>query len=679
MIKWKKEKGTDLSVVGLIVTLGIVYGDLGTSPLYTMQSIMRTLDFTSYNFQSFVIGGLSALFWTLTLQTTIKYVFITLKANNKGEGGIFLLFTLIRNKHKWIYFPAIIGACALLGDGVITPAMTVTSAVEGVVKFFPDLNVVLIVVTIISILFFAQQFGTYKLGKYFGPIMFIWFSLLLILGIFSLSSYPTILKALNPIYAIQLIIHYPSSLAFLGAVFLVTTGAEALYSDLGHCGIKNIRISWIFVKLSLIVNYFGQGAWLISHESTWNSSINPFFAIMPNWFLPYGVIIATLAAIIASQALISGSYTIVSEAISLNFFPKIKIKYPTNVKGQMYIPFVNKTLWILCILVVLFFQSSAKMEAAYGLSITIAMLMTSLLLMYYLKSKKGKIFASITGLIFITIEITFLLANLTKFADGGWVSLVIMLVFISIMYTWHRGSNIESLFVKYLSIDRFKDLFVAISKDETIPKYSTNLVYLTKSNSPQRLEHLIFYSILINRVKRADTYWFLHVNNTDDPKQLTYEVYEIVPNKVIRIDLNIGFKVEPKINMYFREITSKLIKENRIDMRSHYQSLKDFNVLSDIRFIVINQIKNNDYDFNLSRQILMNYFYLIKQLLVNKIKSLQLDQTRTKVESIPFETSKRIFQDEENIKINPLFKTFEDFLVEDNIHTSIPKKAINKI
>ena len=679
MIKWKKEKGTDLSVVGLIVTLGIVYGDLGTSPLYTMQAIMRTLDFTSYNFQSFVIGGLSALFWTLTLQTTIKYVFITLKANNKGEGGIFLLFTLIRNKHKWIYFPAIIGACALLGDGVITPAMTVTSAVEGVVKFFPDLNVVLIVVTIISILFFAQQFGTYKLGKYFGPIMFIWFSLLLILGIFSLSSYPTILKALNPIYAIQLIIHYPSSLAFLGAVFLVTTGAEALYSDLGHCGIKNIRISWIFVKLSLIVNYFGQGAWLISHESTWNSSINPFFAIMPNWLLPYGVIIATLAAIIASQALISGSYTIVSEAISLNFFPKIKIKYPTNVKGQMYIPFVNKTLWILCIIVVLFFQSSAKMEAAYGLSITIAMLMTSLLLMYYLKSKKGKIFASITGLIFITIEITFLLANLTKFADGGWVSLVIMLVFISIMYTWHRGSNIESLFVKYLSIDRFKDLFVAISKDETIPKYSTNLVYLTKSNSPSRLEHLIFYSILINRVKRADTYWFLHVNNTDDPKQLTYEVYEIVPNKVIRIDLNIGFKVEPKINMYFREITSKLIKENRIDMRSHYQSLKDFNVLSDIRFIVINQIKNNDYDFNLSRQILMNYFYLIKQLLVNKIKSLQLDQTRTKVESIPFETSKRIFQDEENIKINPLFKTFEDFLVEDNIHTSIPKKAINKI
>jgi KUP system potassium uptake protein len=679
MIKWKKEKGTDLSVVGLIVTLGIVYGDLGTSPLYTMQAIMRTLDFTSYNFQSFVIGGLSALFWTLTLQTTIKYVFITLKANNKGEGGIFLLFTLIRNKHKWIYFPAIIGACALLGDGVITPAMTVTSAVEGVVKFFPDLNVVLIVVTIISILFFAQQFGTYKLGKYFGPIMFIWFSLLLILGIFSLSNYPTILKALNPIYAIQLIINYPSSLAFLGAVFLVTTGAEALYSDLGHCGIKNIRISWIFVKLSLIVNYFGQGAWLISHESTWNSSINPFFAIMPNWLLPYGVIIATLAAIIASQALISGSYTIVSEAISLNFFPKIKIKYPTNVKGQMYIPFVNKTLWILCILVVLFFQSSAKMEAAYGLSITIAMLMTSLLLMYYLKSKKGKIFASITGLIFITIEITFLLANLTKFADGGWVSLVIMLVFISIMFTWHRGSNIESLFVKYLSIDRFKDLFVAISKDETIPKYSTNLVYLTKSNSPSRLEHLIFYSILINRVKRADTYWFLHVNNTDDPKQLTYEVYEIVPNKVIRIDLNIGFKVEPKINMYFREITSKLIKENRIDMRSHYQSLKDFNVLSDIRFIVINQIKNNDYDFNLSRQILMNYFYLIKQVLVNKIKSLQLDQTRTKVESIPFETSKRIFQDEENIKINPLFKTFEDFLVEDNIHTSYQKKTINKI
>lgn len=661
MIKWRKDKATDLSVVGLIVTLGIVYGDLGTSPLYTMQAIMRTLDYTTYNFQNFVIGSLSALFWTLTIQTTVKYVLLTLKANNKGEGGIFLLFTLIKNRHRWVYIIAIIGACALLGDGIITPAMTVTSAIEGVGKFIPNINVVLIVVIILSVLFFAQQFGTSSLGKYFGPIMFIWFAMLLILGITNLTSCPTILKALNPIYAIKLIMYYPSTLVLLGAVFLVTTGAEALYSDLGHCGLQNIRLSWIYVKLSLVLNYFGQGAWLLEHQTTWNSSINPFFAIMPSWLLPYGVVIATLAAIIASQALISGSYSIVSEAISLNFFPKIKIKYPTNLKGQMYIPWVNKTLWTLCILVVLFFQSSANMEAAYGLSITIAMLMTSTLLTVYLK-KKYNTFVSVTlGAIFLTIETVFLLANLTKFVDGGWVSFVIMLVFISIMYTWHRGSLIENSFIKYLSIDRFKDLFASISEDETIPKYSTNLIYLTKSPSPRRLEHLIFYSILINKVKRADIYWFLHVNQTDDPKQLTYDVYEIVPNKVMRIDINIGFKVQPKINMYFREITARLIKEKKIDMRSRYTSLRENNVLSDMRFIVINQIKNNDYDFNLTRQLLMNYFYFIKQVLVNKIKSLQLDQTRTKVESIPFETSKMIFQNE-YLKIHPLFKPVEDKL-----------------
>lgn len=664
MIRWRKDKATDLSVVGLIVTLGIVYGDLGTSPLYTMQAIMRTLDYTTYNFKDFVIGSLSVLFWTLTLQTTVKYVLITLNANNKGEGGIFLLFTLIKNRHSGIYIIAIIGACALLGDGIITPAMTVTSAIEGVEKFIPNINVVLIVVVILSVLFFAQQFGTSSLGKYFGPIMFIWFAMLLILGIASLTTYPEVLKALNPMYAIRLIINYPSTLILLGAVFLVTTGAEALYSDLGHCGLRNIRISWIYVKLSLVLNYFGQGAWILNNEANWTSKINPFFAIMPSWLLPYGVVVATLAAIIASQALISGSYTIISEAISLNFFPKIKIKYPTNLKGQMYIPWVNKTLWVLCVLVVIFFQSSARMESAYGLSITIAMLMTTILLTIYLKKKHTTFVALFLGMIFMTTEGVFLFANLTKFTEGGWVSLILMLIFISIMYTWHRGSLIENSFVKYLSIDRFKDLFIAISKDESIPKYSTNLIYLTKSNSPRRLEHIIFYSILINRVKRADLYWFVHVNQTDDPKQLTYDVYEIVPNKVIRIDLNIGFKVQPKINVYFREITSRLIKEKKIDMRSRYSSLRENNVLSDMRFIVINQIKNNDYDFNFTRQLLMNYFYFIKQLMVNKIKSLQLDQTRTKVENIPFETSKMLFQNEDYFKVHPLFKPVEDKLVD---------------
>lgn len=664
MISWKKEKGTDLSIVGLVITLGIVYGDLGTSPLYTMQAILRTFNGATIGFSDFVLGGLSALFWTLTLQTTIKYVLITLRANNKGEGGIFLLFTLIKKNHKWSYIIAIIGACALLGDGIITPAITVTSAVEGLGRFFPDINVVLVVIAILSVLFFSQQFGTVLLGSYFGPIMLLWFTMLLVLGINSLGDYPQILNALNPMYAIRLIASYPNTLFLLGAVFLVTTGAEALYSDLGHCGLRNIRITWVFVKLSLVLNYFGQGAWVLSHASEWNPSINPFFAIMPQWLLPYGVILATLAAIIASQALISGSFTIVAEAISLNFFPKLKINYPTNIKGQMYIPWVNKTLWVLCIAVVLFFQSSAKMESAYGLSITIAMLMTSILLTIYIKNKYSTAAAVVLGITFLSIESLFLFANLTKFTEGGWVSLTLMLLFISIMYTWDKASLIENSFVSYLSLDKFKDILVSISNDQTIPKYATNLIYLTKSNSPRRLEHHIVFSILRNKVKRADVYWFIHVNNTEDPKQLTYDVTEIVPNKIIRIDLNIGFKVQPKINLYFREIATQLVKENRVDFVSRYPSLREHNILSDMRFVVMNQVKNPDYDFKLGHLILMNYFYFLKQILVNKIKALQLDPTKTKMEYLPFETSKILFKDEEFFKTSSHFKPIKDRIID---------------
>ena len=512
-------KGTDhhlninkLSFAGLLVTLGIVYGDIGTSPLYTVRAIIDNAK--TFN-ELLIYGSLSCVFWTLTLQTTIKYIVITLRADNKGEGGIFALFALIRRKSAWAAILTMIGGGALLADGVITPAITVTSSIEGLRLFSPDISVLPIVLIIFAVLFFMQQFGTNFVGAAFGPIMVIWFLMLGTLGFSQVIQHPDVLHALSPVYAIRFLSDYPGGFILLGAVFLCTTGAEALYSDLGHCGKTNIRVSWIFVKTTLLLNYFGKGAWLMMHYSP-GQEVTPFFAIMPKWFLLAGIIISTAASIIASQALISGSFTLLSEAVSLNFWPKIRIINPTYVRGQVYLPFVNWSLWLMCSLVVIFFKESSNMEAAYGLAITITMIMTTLLLSYYLyQSRVERRLAILMLVVFLTIEGGFLIANLHKFQYGGWFTLMLAAVYFLIMFSWYFGRKIKNRYISFSNLGDYIELFKDLRKDETVPKFATNLVYIIKANRQDQVESKVIYSIFNKQPKRADKYWLLHIDRVD--------------------------------------------------------------------------------------------------------------------------------------------------------------------
>jgi len=621
-----------LSMAGLLITLGIVYGDLGTSPLYTIRAILNGASVINENF---VLGALSCVFWTLTLQTTLKYIILTLRADNKGEGGIMALFALLKKRNRWVYIVAIIGGCALLADGVITPAITVTSAIEGLRLFNPGIPVVIVVLVILTLLFSVQPFGTSFLGKSFGPIMLFWFSMLGVLGISQIITFPEVLLAVNPIYAVRLLAEYPNGFVLLGAVFLCTTGAEALYSDLGHCGIRNIRVSWIFVKTSLLLNYFGQGAWIITHHEKIVADVNPFYAIMPDWFLIPGICVATAAAIIASQALISGSFTIVSEAISLNFFPKVRVNYPANEKGQMFIPLINTVLYLSCCFVVLYFKESSGMEAAYGLSINIAMLTTTILLMFYLRDKFPIYLQILTGLLFFAIEFSFLAANLTKFKNGGWITILIAGFFAFVMYIWNKGRRIKNSFITFVKIKDYLPVIKALSKDESVPKYATNLVYLTHANYSTEIENKILFSILRKQPKRADTYWLLHVDIVDDPHVTEYEVRQLIPGVFIRIDLRMGFKVPVKANLYFHNILFELMADNKIDLISNYPSLREFNVLSDFRYIVIERVRNKDYDFNYLLKLVMNTYFWIRKIGMTDVRYLGLDSTNVSVEEVP--------------------------------------------
>ncbi|MES2560231.1 MAG: KUP/HAK/KT family potassium transporter, partial [Bacteroidota bacterium] len=495
-----------------------------------------------------VYGGLSCIFWTLTLQTTIKYVIITLRADNNGEGGIFSLYALIRRRRPKLIFPAIIGGCALLADGVITPPISVSSAVEGLRILKPDIPTIPIVLTIITILFVIQRVGTSIVGKAFGPIMFVWFGMLAVLGISSMVDHPQILQALNPYYAYNLLYNYPEGYWLLGAVFLCTTGAEALYSDLGHCGRHNIRVSWIFVKITLVLNYLGQGAYILQFEGEDITTMNPFFGLMPDWFLLSGIAIATLAAVIASQALISGSFTLISEALRLNVWPKVSIKYPSDAKGQLYVPSANWLLWAGCVGVVLYFKESSNMEAAYGLAITIAMLMTTILLANYLrKINAPKWFVTIILIVYLSIEGSFLLANLQKFPHGGWVSVIISLGFILVMWVWFKGRKIKNRLTEFVNLKKYLPILHELSNDQSVPKYATHLVFLTSADHLMEVENKVIYSILQKQPKRADIYWFLHIHVDDQPYTMQYKVDIVVPQDVIKVEFKLGFRVEQKI------------------------------------------------------------------------------------------------------------------------------------
>jgi KUP system potassium uptake protein len=623
-----------VSFAGLLITLGIVFGDIGTSPLYVMKAILAGAREGVSN--DFILGALSCIIWTLTLQTTVKYIIITLKADNKGEGGIFALYAIIRKKGKRVFILAIIGAAALLADGVITPSITIVSAIEGLDIIKPGVPVVPIALIIITVLFLFQQTGTSFIGKSFGPIMFGWFMMLAILGFLQVIHYPAIFKAFNPYYAVKLLTEYPGGFILLGAVFLCTTGAEALYSDLGHCGFANIRVSWIYVKICLILNYLGQGAWILRHPQLIGEGTNPFYNIMPTWFIFPGVIIATMAAIIASQALISGSYTIISEAIQLNFWPKVKISHPTVIKGQMYIASVNWSLYLACVIIILFFQKSSNMEAAYGLSITLAMLMTTTLLIYYLRFIRRKMLNIVFFmLIYFTIEGAFLIANLYKFTHGGWVTLVIAGIIFTIMYIWFMGRRIKKRFFQFVRLEKYYPIITDLRNDETVPKFATNLVYLTRANYRNEIESKILYSIISKSPKRADCYWFLHIDILDEPNTMEYKVEVLIPDILIKVNFRLGFKVQPRINLYFRQVIEEMVKNKEIDITSRYQSLRKYNITSDFKFVLIDRIQNYDFDFSPFEQLIMNVYSIVRKIGVGEVRTYGLDTSSIVIEKVP--------------------------------------------
>ncbi len=618
---------------GLLITIGIIFGDIGTSPLYVLRAIVGSNTIS----KELVLGAISCIFWTLTLQTTFKYVIITLRADNKGEGGIFSLYALIRRyRSRFLTIAAMIGGSALLADGMITPPISISSAIEGLHHQNENIPVMPIVIGIIALLFFIQQFGTGFVGKSFGPVMVIWFSMIGILGAMALALAPEILKAISPVYAIELLTQYKGGFWLLGGVFLCTTGAEALYSDLGHCGKKNIRVSWIFVKLCLLLNYFGQGAWLIAREGTFLNERNPFYEIMPEKFLLTGIIISTFAAIVASQALISGSFTLINEAMRLNFLTRLRIIYPTDIRGQIYIPSINWLLMIGCIGVVLYFRESANMEAAYGMAIILTMMVTSMLLVWYLKMKHYPVwFIALFIVVYGIIESSFMISNISKITHGGWITLLVTAFNFTLMYAWSQGRKIRNRYVEFTSLPDYLPHLSELRKDQSIPQTSTHLAYLTSANKENDIENSIIYSIFQKRPKRADVYWLLHVDVSDDPYRMEYKVHHFIPGEIIKVDFRIGFRIEPRVNLFFRQVVSEMKSHGEVDVTSRYVSLNRQNLIGDFRFVVIEKFLSYDNVIPVYEKVILSIYNILKKLGLSDEKAFGLDTSNVMVEKVP--------------------------------------------
>ena len=647
-----------LTGAGLLVALGIIFGDIGTSPLYVFNAIIDNRIIT----EELILGTLSCIIWTLTLQTTFKYVLMVLRADNRGEGGTFALYALVRRRRKWLVFPAMVGGASLLADGIITPPISITSAIEGL-KELPSLGiqegsntVVIIVISILALFFFLQQFGTASIGQFFGPIMFIWFTMLLVLGITHVFDDLSIFRAISPHYAIEFLRTYPNGFWLLGAVFLCTTGAEALYSDLGHCGRSNIRISWIYVKICLLINYFGQGASLLAQQYNWNGKltnlvdlnspitsaiktqlrINAFYDLMPQWFIIPGVIVATSAAIIASQAMVSGAFTLISESMRLNLWPKLKIRYPSEEKGQLFIPTINILMFLGCIGVVLYFRKSSNMEAAYGLAIIVTMLSTTILFANYLvlhRIKASWIYLFLVG--YLTVEISYLIALLVKFMHGGYITLLIGVFIFAVMYIWYRARKIKNRYIEFVRLDHYLDKIQELSRDATVPKYATHLVYMTSANNPKEIEHKIIYSILNRKPKRADIYWFVHLDTVDDPYACEYKVTHIIPDDIIRVDFRLGFRMEPRVNLMFKKVVEELVANQEVTITSRYESLSQSKVVGDFQFMVMEKYLSQDNELPFFERVIMKFYFWLKDHSLSEEKGFGLDQANVTVEKFP--------------------------------------------
>jgi len=647
------EKGNKFKIGMLLVAMGIVYGDIGTSPMYVMKSIVEGNGGIGQVDESFIIGSLSLLIWTITLLTTVKFVLIAMKADNKGEGGIFALFSLVKNYGKWLIIPAMLGGAALLADGVLTPAVTVTTAVEGLRSIAVmdrllgsgQTKVVIITLLIISLLFAIQRAGTSTIGKAFGPVMLLWFGFLGVVGVGHIFTNPVVLKAFNPVYAIRVLISPNNKAGFmiLGSVFLCTTGAEALYSDMGHVGKKSIYLSWPFVKLCLILNYLGQGAWIILNTTNQTlagiEDMNPFYLMLPTVLRPFAVVLGALAAIIASQALITGSYTLVSEAIQLDLLPHLEIRYPSDTKGQIYINTVNRVLWIGCAIVVLYFRSGSRMETAYGLAITIAMLMTTVLLFEYLHVICHKtLLAWATMIIFGLIEMVFFISSLGKFVHGGYVSVILTLLLLLLMIIWYRGTQIENRFSKKLRLENYKSNLEKLRNDESIPMICHNLVYLDRSENHDMIDRDILYSILDKDYKRAQAYWFISVNVLDEPDTMTYHVETYGTDFIFRIRLDLGFKCSQKINVYLRQIVTELQASGELPIQDKKYSIYGASKVGTFKFCLLHRAVNSNSELSTMDEFIMHSKYRIRHAAGSKARWYGLDTSGTIIEMVPLIT-----------------------------------------
>ncbi|MDT2831170.1 KUP/HAK/KT family potassium transporter [Vagococcus carniphilus] len=637
-------------VGGALVAMGVVYGDIGTSPLYVMKAIIEGNDGLANVSTDFILGSVSLIFWTLTLLTTVKYVMIALNADNHGEGGIFSLYTLVKKSGKFLLFPAMIGGATLLADGVLTPAVTVTTAIEGlrgIPRFydaFGNNQHVIVVITMVIIfgLFMIQRLGTQKVGTAFGPIMLGWFTFLGVMGVINFADNLSVLKALNPYYAFHLLVssENKAGIFILGSVFLATTGAEALYSDLGHAGRKNIRVSWPYIKVCLTLNYFGQAAWLISVKDnpTFQSieMLNPFFRMMPKSLTVVGVVFATLAAIIASQSLISGSYTLVSEAIKLRLLPRMKIVYPTDQKGQLYIPAVNTLLMIGCLSIVVTFRTSAHMESAYGLAITITMLMTTLLLLFYLLQRGVPKLLSYTIFIFFAvIESIFFISSATKFLHGGYVAVFMALVIFGIMMIWHRGNIIQERESDKVSLCDYKEQLRELSQDTELPEYQTNIVFLTTKLKGHRVGKEIMYSILDKRPKRAKVYWFVNVFVTDEPYTKEYYVDMMGTDYIVNVQLRLGFRMNQEVNVYLRQIVQELMEEGKLPKQPQKYSIMKGREVGDFAFVLIREELTRVTSLSTIDTMVMQAKLAIKKIAFDPARWFGLEYSDVIVEHVP--------------------------------------------
>lgn len=631
----KGNRITRWSAGGLLVAIGIVFGDIGTSPLYVMKAILNV----SPEFdRDYILGAVSCVIWTLTLQTTIKYVTVALRADNNGEGGIMALFSLVKKSGKsgWPFVVAAIGASAMLADGIITPAVTVTSAVEGLRSIYAATPVVPIVIVIITLVFFVQRSGSSKIGRFFGPVMLVWFLMLGILGLINVWSDLSIFKAFNPYYAVKLIISSPEWMFILGAVFLCTTGAEALYADLGHCGRYNITFSWFFVKVMLILNYLGQGAWILSHAGSVDGRVNPFYGMMPSGFLGVGIVIATVAAIIASQALISGVFSLIGEAVNLDIWPRMKINHTGNVKGQLYVPGINLFLYVGCIGTVLLFRSSGRMEAAYGLAITLTMLSTTILLWRYMRNLGMPAWlTSSFFIVFCFLEGAFFVANLFKFVHGGWFTVLIAFGLFCIMFVWNKGRSFHRSHLDYKYFPDYIDIITAIKNDAEIPRYASNVVYISFSPTRNMVESKLLYSIINKQPKRADHYWIIRIERTDMPYTLEYSVDTMVKDSIFLVTVRFGFKVQPRINVFLRQIVEDLVASGDLSLTSMYPSMKRYRIAGDFRFVLIHRIFSPVSICNSYERKVLTAFEKLRHISESVENALGLDTSVVTVETVP--------------------------------------------